>query len=580
MKVFTRFVKLTYQAHKAYYYVLILSSITSSFQMIFGATILSMLIASMEAKNIEKTLMMTVLLAVVEAFLLLVKKYMDRQLAIHNVKMNQAVKELISQKIMNVSYSYLENPSYMELKKNAEYGVQNMGTIISFCTSIATIVQNVMTLMGLGIIIFTFNPVLIVILMVGILLTALGIKMSMKVQIQFFNDLLPINYRFQYFTDLLINEKKAKDFRFYSTYQLLFNRFNYYSKEISRSFGLVGQKMAVYQTLISTIRYVQMAIVYIFVGLTTISYKLSVSQFSLVVSAAMTFSDSISMILNSSSSFMRAIEYAKPLLELFELEDFEGNGNEKVDHIETIEFKHVDFKYPNTDHLILKDVSFVIHKNEKISIVGLNGAGKTTIVKLLCRLYDPTRGRILVNGKDLRAYHYEEYMKRVSTVFQDYKMFAMSIYENIGEHVEKATVRKLCYQTGIGEAIEQLPYQWDSVMKKSFDEKGIEMSGGQTQKIAITRALAKNSDLLILDEPTSALDPLAEAEIYQNFNNLAENRMAIYISHRMSSSVFCDKILIIENGHVLDFDSHENLLKKTDSLYYKLFMTQAENYTN
>ena len=152
------------------------------------------------------------------------------------------------------------------------------------------------------------------------------------------------------------------------------------------------------------------------------------------------------------------------------------------------------------------------------------------------------------------------------------------IKDNISFHIDEEKARELSYDTGVGEIIEQLPNKWQSILSKAYDEKGVELSGGQNQKIAIARALAKPADLLILDEPTSALDPIAEAEIYENFNELAKERMAIYISHRMSSSIFCDRILVIDGGRISDFDTHKNLMEKKESLYYKLFMTQAQNY--
>lgn len=236
------------------------------------------------------------------------------------------------------------------------------------------------------------------------------------------------------------------------------------------------------------------------------------------------------------------------------------------------------FSYPKTKKVILNDISFKVNKGEKISVVGLNGAGKTTIVKLLCLLYDVNQGEIIVNGKEIHSYNTVSYMKLISAVFQDYKLFAYSILENIRPGISLEEAKKLCSEVGIADKIESLPYQYESTMKKGFDEKGIELSGGQQQKIAIARALANEGSLLILDEPTSALDPLAEAEIYENFNELAKNKTAIYISHRMSSSIFCDKILVLDGGVITDFDSHQNLMKKKDSLYYKLFTTQAKNY--
>ena len=243
------------------------------------------------------------------------------------------------------------------------------------------------------------------------------------------------------------------------------------------------------------------------------------------------------------------------------------------------EFENVTFSYPKSDQVVLDNISFSSVRR-KISIVGLNGAGKTTLIKLLCRLYRPTSGTIKINGKNIYDYDHTTYMKQIAAVFQDYKVFAFSIEENItclpfqGDERAKDIVR----QVGLEEKVKSLPNGMASYFGKAYDESGIEMSGGESQKIAIARALYKDASLIILNEPTSALDPLAEAEVYSQFNGLVGEKTAIYISHRMSSSVFCDKVLVIEAGKVVDYDHHQNLMKKTDSLYYKMFQAQAENY--
>ncbi len=188
---------------------------------------------------------------------------------------------------------------------------------------------------------------------------------------------------------------------------------------------------------------------------------------------------------------------------------------------------------------------------------------------------------------DIFDYDYRTYMNAISAVFQDYKLFNFSIFENVTckpfnrneEKPDSSSAMEVLNEVGLGDKIKSLKDGIFTYFGKNYDENGTEFSGGQSQKVAIARALYKQADLVILDEPTSALDPLAEAEIYQNFNELTKGKTAIYISHRMSSSVFCDRILVLDGGTVSDFDTHENLMKKTESLYYKLFDSQAKNYS-
>lgn len=400
----------------------------------------------------------------------------------------------------------------------------------------------------------------------------------MRFQVKLYKDLLPINYKYGYYLNTLMASKNCKDFRLYSIQQHLSNNLKKFSILTYKNFVKAWRKLGIFECFISTIRYVQMAIVYILVGLKTLAEHTPISAFSLTITSAISFSDCVSQIIASGSDYIRAIQYITPMIEIMAVKEIEDEGNEQLEEIKSITFSHVFFKYPKTENYILEDISFTIHKGEKISVVGLNGAGKTTIVKLLCRLYHVSSGEILINNIPIENYESKHYLEKISAVFQDYKLFLYSIRENILPKGETSEVKKICEDVGISEKIEELPKQYESALSKSYEDDGVELSGGQQQKIAIARALAKNSDLLILDEPTSALDPLAEAEIYENFNSLAKDKTAIYISHRLSSSVFCDKILVLDGGKVKNFDSHENLMKDTESLYYKLFTTQAKNY--
>lgn len=215
--------------------------------------------------------------------------------------------------------------------------------------------------------------------------------------------------------------------------------------------------------------------------------------------------------------------------------------------------------------------------------MGLNNAGKTTIVKLICRLFEPDSGRILWNGIDIRDYDYEAYIDKLSCVFQDFQLFPFTIQENIvtqksgQDEKEEKRLWQVLEEVDMREAVETLPNKAQTYLDKSLYEEATDLSGGQKQKLAIARSIYKESDLVILDEPTAALDPLAESEVYENFNQLVQNRTAIFISHRMSSSIFCDRIILLENGKIAGFDSHEKLMKG-HNLYRKLFETQAKNY--
>ncbi|MBQ4068662.1 MAG: ABC transporter ATP-binding protein [Lachnospiraceae bacterium] len=326
---------------------------------------------------------------------------------------------------------------------------------------------------------------------------------------------------------------------------------------------------------------------YGYVGLrtlgTTLGPQLSLGALTMYVSAAINFSSMVTAFGQSVVMLIQFLSWLDPYMEFMSLAE-ETKSTGKVPftgEVETLEFKNVTFSYPKAEKSVLQNVSFEIKKGEKISIVGLNGAGKSTLVKLICRMYKADSGEILINGRNIYEYEYFSYMNTISAVFQDYRIFNFTIAENISCHEKDADVlevKRLIKEVGLEEKVDELPLGIESRFGKDYDEDGIELSGGQAQKIAIARALYKKASMVILDEPASALEPIAEAEIYEKFNGLVEDKTAIYISHRMSSSVFCDKILIIDDGTVADYDTHENLMQKTESLYYRLFMSQAENY--
>mgnify|MGYP000665244308 CR=1 FL=1 len=232
-------------------------------------------------------------------------------------------------------------------------------------------------------------------------------------------------------------------------------------------------------------------------------------------------------------------------------------------------------RYPDfyLDHLTLNVPSGSI-----VGLIGENGAGKTTLILLLCRLYEPTQGRILLNGMDIREYDYEEYLAMFGVVFQDFKLFAMTVAENVAasEEYDDQKIEQVLQKSGIWERVRKMKQGIHNPLY-NVGIKGVEVSGGEAQKIAIARALYKNAPFIILDEPTSALDPMAEYEIYSGFDRLIQDRMAVYISHRMSSCRFCERIIVLKDGQVQEQGTHEELIAQ-DGIYAMMWNAQAQNY--
>ena len=245
-----------------------------------------------------------------------------------------------------------------------------------------------------------------------------------------------------------------------------------------------------------------------------------------------------------------------------------------------IEFRNVSFRYPGCEQYALRNINLKFKIGQKLAVVGMNGSGKTTFIKLLCRLYDPTEGKILLNGIDIRKYNYKEYMMIFSVVFQDFKLFSLTLGENVAAKInyDEEEVKSALKKSGFYNRLSTMPEGLNTYLYKDFNKKGIIISGGEAQKIAIARAIYKNAPFIILDEPTAALDPIAEAEIYEKFNEITGDKTAIYISHRLSSCKFCDKIVVFHEGSVIQTGTHQELAADKSGKYFQLWTAQAQYY--
>ncbi|MDE6641168.1 MAG: ABC transporter ATP-binding protein/permease [Acetatifactor sp.] len=279
-------------------------------------------------------------------------------------------------------------------------------------------------------------------------------------------------------------------------------------------------------------------------------------------------------------------EYMKRFFSYFDIPNHMYQGSLTVekrdDNDYNVEFRDVSFRYPHTQEYALRHVNLKFKAGEKLAVVGMNGSGKTTFIKLMCRLYDPTEGEILLNGVNIKKYDYEEYISIFSVVFQDFRLFSFTLGQNVaaGTVYDETLVRQCLEQAGFGERLESMGMGLDTCLYKDCDENGVEISGGEAQKIALARALYKDAPFMILDEPTAALDPISEYEVFSRFNEIAKDKTAIYISHRLASCRFCDKIAVFDEGRIVQTGSHGELLAQEGGRYYELWHAQAQYYTS
>ena len=276
-------------------------------------------------------------------------------------------------------------------------------------------------------------------------------------------------------------------------------------------------------------------------------------------------------------------QYLEQVYQFLDLPDDMYHGTlavEKRDDIDyEVEFRDVSFRYPGTDVWVLKHVDMKFKIGDKLAIVGENGSGKTTFIKLLCRLYDPTEGEILLNGINITRYRYDEYMSLFSVVFQDYQLFQFSLAANVSGALDYdgEKVRKCLIQAGFGDKLAQLEKGIDTVLGRDYENDGVDLSGGEEQKVALARALYKDAPFMVLDEPTAALDPLAEAAVYENFQRIVVDKTAVFISHRLSSCRFCDYVAVFHKGRLVQHGRHDDLVAQ-EGKYQELWSAQAQYY--
>ena len=588
MKNFGYFMKMAWKTAPVYLIVMILNSLFSSAKLLLNIIFPKLLIDELVGdKNIEMLFLFGALIALNNVLMQLVTNTFKRYIDTKSTWLSDTMVKQMGEKIMNLEYSYLEDPYYLDLKERAVFGIENQNTIESLINIFTSGLTHFITVVGLVSIMATLGPVLIIALAIGVALMIMLYQMGSKAMIGVMQDIIPINRKIGYYMGLVMEKPLQKEIRLYDMQEMLTDCIRNGNETTCDRFSKGYRQMGKVYGGMSAISEFISAFTYAYVGIRTVTdflgKKLSLGSLSMYVSSAISFSSTVISFGEEIVMLMQVASFLDPYLELMMLEEetIEDKGIKFEGDVETVEFRDVTFTYPKADKPVLRNISFEIKRGEKISIVGLNGAGKSTLIKLICRMYKADSGDILVNGRNIYDYDYMSYMNVISAVFQDYKLFNFSIEENISCNAaggDEERVNRLIDEVGMREKVDELPNGIKSRFGKEYDEEGIEMSGGQGQKIAIARALYKKASMVILDEPASALDPIAEAEIYEKFNSLVEDKTAIYISHRMSSSVFCDKILIIDGGTVADFDTHENLMKKTDSLYYKLFDSQAQNY--
>ena len=386
----------------------------------------------------------------------------------------------------------------------------------------------------------------------------------------------------QFYNSYLNVENAAKDIRLYDQKDILLDIFkhSFNLKSWMKFFFFGSRQQGSTQALNALIG----GAFFLLVGYYALNGSIPIGAVIQQVGAITGFAGAFGTFTYVAAQMWTNAAFLKPMQEFHKLPDILIKGDREIPKKESrdyvFEFRNVSFKYPGAEKYALNGINLNFRPGERLAVVGLNGSGKTTMIKLLCRLYDPTEGEILLDGINIKEYDYAQYTSLFSVVFQDYTLFPLWLGQNVAvsENFDSERIIDSLEKAGFSQRLKEMPEGLDTILYKNFDKDGVQVSGGEAQKIALARALYKDAPIVVLDEPTAALDPIAEYEVYSTFEHTIGNKTAVFISHRLSSCRFCGRIAVFDSGKLVQLGTHEELLEDNAGRYHELWEAQASHY--
>ncbi len=535
-------------------------------------------------KSFDYTIIMIIIFVLSNLIIVIIREIL--QLIDNNItrKLSNLMQIDYSTDAVNIDFHYVQDNTILNLRRKSITGHPLWG----LTSEIGSLLYYLFQFIGVIYIFSILSPIFIVIILLTSCLSIFMIFKNKKNNFEFNNEKVQEDRKIDHLYTVMTDYKYSKEIRINNAQSFVTNKYtNLFNKQLIKIKKLFKKNLGL--LLVSNfITVIQTIVMYFYFSYMVFNKQITIAEYTVLLGATTLL---VSLLLGAFenigqiNNISKAVDFYKEYKELVR-QNSTINDSKKFQHIEldysdyVIKFDNVSFNYPNNS-FSLKNINLEIRKGVSIGVVGLNGSGKTTFVKLLTRLYDPTEGEITLNGINIKQIPYDQYIKKIGIVLQDYSLFAFSLKENIilDNVYDETRFNDSIYKSGLTEKVKSLNNGIETSIYKNIDKNGIEFSGGEGQKVALARAIYKESELLVLDEPTSAMDPIAEYQLFSNMAKLAENKATIFISHRLSSTKNCNKIIVFSNGEIVENGTHEELLNKK-GLYYELFISQAKYYKN
>ena len=598
----SRALKFLYSLCPGYFKMTVFNTLVGTFLPYFGIFMSAEIITELSGRRDPKRTMILIIIALAGNLLIGVFGELASRLAnIYSRKFDDAESAAFNDKTLSLDYSDLEEPSVRQLRRkiteSAWINNHGKGLLMNDFFKLVGYFSDVIMAfifclgMVISVIINGFKPITALFLVLFIAATAAGVmyqKTATDKMSDFWNQGSRLMLEENRISGEMNDYNLGKDIRLYN----LADFYDRIDKKLITDhrtlFKMLNSKRFLINIPNDAITFVKNSSLYLLVSLCALGGAFGAGSVIKYVSAVRRLSGAVTMIIYLLNDIRSNTPFVEDYMRYFDLPRKMYQGSLPIekrafcdggDYDYKIEFRDVSFKYPGCEEYALRHLNLMFKVGERLAVVGRNGSGKTTFIKLLCRLYDPTEGRILLNGIDISKYDYDEYMRVFTVVFQDYRLFSFKLSENVaaGLEIDEDFCIKCLEEVGFGDRLSELPEGINTYLYKNFDKNGIEISGGEAQKIALARALYKNAPFIILDEPTAALDPISEAAIYEQFNGIVGQKTAVYISHRLASCRFCDEIAVFEEGKIVERGTHDGLLEQCGK-YKELWDAQAGYY--